>query len=101
DADGISFRVTSDADGNWSQTIALGEATLAVDSTTVPPDYVLTTGNDTQTVTVPEGGVATEPIGYQPAPASVSGTVWVDLDGDLTRTHPEPPLGGIEIRLLD
>jgi hypothetical protein len=27
--------------------------------------------------------------------------VWVDLDGDVARTSPEPPLAGVTIRLLD
>ncbi|MCB2224648.1 MAG: hypothetical protein KQH83_10825, partial [Actinobacteria bacterium] len=101
DDDGTVYRVTSDGDGNWAQTAALGPANLAVDPATVPAGHLLTTANDTQTVAVPAGGVASEPIGYQPEPASVAGTVWVDLDLDLARTAPEPPLGGVTIRLRD
>jgi len=101
DDDGIEYRVTSDANGNWAQTVSIGDASLAVEPATVPAGYDLTTANDTQTVMVPVGGIASEPIGYRPQPASVSGTVWLDLDLDLTRTAPEPPLEGVVIRLLD
>jgi len=81
--------------------VTLGDATLAVDSTTVPVDYSLTTANATQLIAVPIDGIASEPIGYRAAPPSVSGSVWVDLDLDLVRTEPEPPLAGVVIRLLD
>jgi len=99
--DGTEYRVTSGPDGNWAQTVAMGTATLGVDPATVPAGYNLTTANANQTVAVPAGGIASEPIGYQPEPASISGSVWVDLDLDLTRTEPEPPLEGVVINLLD
>jgi hypothetical protein len=101
DARGDEFRFTSDASGDWEVVVALGDATLAVDPATVPPFHTLTTGNDTQVVTVPAGGIATDPIGYRPEPASVSGTVFVDVDGDLYQSGSEPPLGGVTILLLD
>ena len=100
DDDGTEYRVTSNGSGDWAQTVALGTANLAVDPATVPAGYNLTTANASQAIVVLVGGTASEPIGYQPEPASVSGSVWVDLDVDLVRTAPEPPLEGILIRLL-
>ncbi len=101
DADGITYTVTSDADGDWSVDVALGDAHLAVDPLTVPGGYELTTDNETQTVTVPAGGVASDPIGYQPEPAALSGRVFLDLNGDVVQTVPEPGLAGVTVNLLD
>ena len=81
--------------------VALGDADLEVDPLTVPTGYELTTANDTQTVTVPAAGVASDPIGYRPEPASLSGSVWLDLNGDVVRSFPEPGLAGVTVNLLD
>jgi LPXTG-motif cell wall-anchored protein len=101
DADGITYTVTSGVDGDWSVDVALGDAALAVDLLTVPSGYELTTANDTQTGTVSAGGTASDPIGYRPEPASLSGTVFLDLNGDGVRTYPEPGLAGVTVDLVD
>jgi hypothetical protein len=102
DADGNVVVVTTDEHGDWSLTVPIGETAADVDESTVPEDYVLTTGNDVQTVDVPPGGAATEDVGYQPPLASVSGTLWLDIDGDAAERHPlEPPLPGVRVLLVD
>jgi hypothetical protein len=100
DANGDVVVVTTDANGDWSVVVPVGEATMDVDETTVPDLHVLTTANEVQTVTVPVGGTATQDVGYQPPPAEVTGTLWLDLDGDPARHALEPPLAGVTVRLL-
>jgi hypothetical protein len=103
DSGGASVVATSDAFGDWDLTVPAGATTITVDGTSVPDGYVLTTGNENQTVTVAANAVtAAGPVGYRPPLASVSGSIWLDLDGNPGgRAVSEPPLAGVTVYLLD
>src|SRR5690606_18174775 len=80
-----TFTLTTDSDGNYSQTgLIPGDYDVDVDTSDpdLPTDAVLTTGNDPATVTVPSGGNATADFGFQVPPGSVSGVVFDDTNGN-------------------
>jgi len=67
---------------------------------TAPAGSQRTTPTDTRAATIPAGGSdVTLDFGYRPT-GTVTGTVFRDGDGDGVRDAGEPPIGGIEIRLL-
>jgi hypothetical protein len=102
DTSGVESTAVTGADGNWAVDVAVGAASLSVDETSLPPGAVLTTGNATQTVDVIEDGVTAASIGYTLGdPAALSGTVFLDLDGDGVQTHPEPGIEGVTVFLYD
>jgi uncharacterized repeat protein (TIGR01451 family) len=101
DSAGTTVVVTTDGNGDWSLVVPVGETSIDVDESTVPAGWVLTTDNEMQTVWVDPSG-ATEDVGYRPPPAAISGTLWLDLDGDYsTQSLGEPPLPGVRVVLLD
>ncbi len=82
DSQGVTRSVPVDSNGNYTVTLPPGTFTTTVDPATVPPGYVLTTGNETQTGTaVPGTTTPTDPVGYQPR-GDVTGVVFLDSNGN-------------------
>jgi uncharacterized repeat protein (TIGR01451 family) len=101
DAAGVVVLVTTDAYGDWSLVVPVGETSIDVDETTVPGGWTLTTDNEVQTVVVDTSGV-TDDVGYRPPGGVITGMVWLDLDGDYGVQSPgEPPLPGVRVYLVD
>ncbi len=64
-SDGLTYSVTTDASGYFSQTVPPGATTVDVDEDDLPAGVVLTTGStDPTTVFVPPDGTATDDTGY-------------------------------------
>ncbi len=82
DAGGTSWPGTTDASGNFTLTVGVGDGTLTV---TTPVGNALTTGNATQVLNVTDGGsTAAAPVGYAPG-----GTNFTNVAGaaGLTLSH--------------
>jgi|GEM_PF-1420628 len=74
DAAGTAWPGTTDASGNFTLTVGIGQGTLTV---TTPPGQALTTGNAVQLLTVTDGGsTAATPVGYMPG---ATGGTFVDV----------------------
>ena len=99
---GGSFVVTTDSDGTWSTVVLPGPVDVEVDGSTVLAGHALTTANDAQVVTAVAGDdVAATDIGYGSPFGSISGQIYLDLDGDPDRDLGEPALAGVTVDLLD
>ncbi len=93
---GAPITVTTDAGGNYSSTVPVGDVDADV---TDPVGSTLTTGNDPQTVTVPVGGTGTAgDVGFQ-FQGTIIGHVFDDVDGDGAQGAGEPDLAGIDVTL--
>ncbi|MCP4542818.1 MAG: DUF2341 domain-containing protein [Chloroflexi bacterium] len=105
DTNGVTYTVTTNADGYFSLVVPDGNATVDVDDTTLPGGAVLDTGsNDPTIVNVPDGGSVTDDTGYEmPAGTGVvEGTVYLDEDGDGTYTPgTDTPLAGVDVIITD
>jgi hypothetical protein len=102
EAGGSPTVVTTAADGSWTVAVLPGAVTIEVDGSTVPAGYLLTTANATQVVgAMVDQDVAADDIGYGPPGGSLSGTVFMDLDGDPNHDAYEPTFEGITVTLLD
>lgn len=99
---GGSTVVTTGSGGTWSVAVLPGDATVVVDGTTAPAGWSLTTANESQVITAVAGShVSVIDVGYGPPLGAVSGTLYLDLDGDPDRDPFEPPLEGLTVELLD
>ncbi|WP_036227629.1 beta strand repeat-containing protein, partial [Mesoflavibacter zeaxanthinifaciens] len=105
DVDGNPTTVTTDANGDWTlNDVALGDATVDVDETTLPADItdtLTTTGSDPETVTVVEGTNTTTDDGYAPALGDLSGTVFEDTNGNGVQDAGEAGIAGVEVIITD
>ena len=66
DSQGAEQTVTTDANGDYSATLAAGDATVDVDDATLPVGSSQSEGTDPTTVTVPAGGTGRDIDGYEP-----------------------------------
>ncbi|WP_341200832.1 DUF7507 domain-containing protein, partial [Croceibacter atlanticus] len=105
EADGTTQVVTTDADGNWTATVAAGTTTVDVDETTLPAGYELTTiGSDPETVTIPSNGtVSTTEDGYYlpESTGTISGHVYEDTNGNGVQDVGEHNLEGVSVIITD
>ncbi len=88
---GGPYTITTDVNGGYSQTgLAVGSYSVDIDTTDIdiPPGATLTIGSDPTSVTVPANGTATADFGFTP-PGSISGIVYVDLNGNNTHNAGE------------
>lgn len=101
DSNGVTYTVTTDSDGYFSQIVPVGNTTVDIDNSDgdLPANLVLTGGSsDPTTVNVPGGGVATDNTGYVLL-ATIGDRVWLDLNGDGVQDANEPGLAGVEVEL--
>jgi hypothetical protein len=102
-ADDVAYgsRVTS-GDGNYDFTgLLAGSYRADVVDATVPPGFVLTTGNDPLTVGLAGGqDYDAADFGYAQT-GSIGDRVWFDADGDGVQDAGEPGLNGVTVILYD
>jgi uncharacterized repeat protein (TIGR01451 family) len=93
-----TLNVVTDAAGDYSAVVPAG---LTVARASDLAGFTVTTANNPQNVTV-AGGVTTNaaPVGLAPF-ATVTGTVWRDLDSDRVRDTGEPGLAGWRVDLVN
>src|SRR6266540_2104464 len=73
DSQGLSQTVTTDANGNYTAVMLVGNATFSVVTSSLPPDLALTTNNQQQAFLVGNGATAiTGNVGYHIAPTAVA-----------------------------
>ena len=105
-ANGQIFYVTTDAFGVYNAaSVPAGPATVDVVNSTLPPNLTQTAGVDPSSVAVPPGGTGNAGSdGYQPAGSSgpsgtVTGVVFLDLNGNGTQDPGEPGIPGVTVLL--
>lgn len=82
--------------------LASGTHRVTVESSTLPSGFVLTSGNDPQSVTVSSGEhFDNADFGYRQLPTRITGRKWHDLDGNGSFDPGEPGIDGVTVRLLD
>jgi uncharacterized repeat protein (TIGR01451 family) len=100
DSQGVTRSVPVDTNGNYTATLPPGPFTTTVNPATVPPGYVLTSNNSTQTGTaVPDTTTPTNPVGYQPR-GDVTGIVFLDTNGNGT-PDPGEGLPNVQVVITD
>jgi CshA-type fibril repeat protein len=91
---GAPITVTTDKDGNYSTPVPAGDSSIKV---TDPSNTTLTTNNNPQTVSVPQGETAkSTPVGYQPL-GTVTGHVFTDTNGNGVQDPTEPNSAGVPV----
>lgn len=105
DSNGNTQVVTTDASGNWSAPVPPGQVTVDIDDSDpqIPTGSVrTTTGNDPVTVSVIAGQdtPAGTSAGYF-LPASVTGRLYADTNGNSTQQAGEPGLANVNVRVTD
>ncbi|MDY7077535.1 MAG: pre-peptidase C-terminal domain-containing protein [Chloroflexota bacterium] len=102
DTNGLTYTVTTDANGYYSETLPTGSATVDVDDTTLPPGATLDSGStDPTTVIVPLDDTVLDDTGYVQI-GTVTGVVYLDEDGDGTYTPgTDTPLAGVNVVITD
>ena len=91
DSQGDTQTVTTDANGDYSATVAAGDASVDIVDATLPAGSAQTEGTDPTTVTVPAGGTGSDIDGYQPQ-GTLTGHVYEDTNGNGTQDAGEPNL---------
>lgn len=105
DSNGNTQVVTTDASGNWTAPVPPGQVTVDIDDSDpqIPTGSVrTTTGNDPVTVNVIAGQdtPAGTSAGYF-LPASVTGRLYADTNGNSTQQAGEPGLANVNVRVTD
>ncbi len=102
----VTYTATTGPTGAYEISgLALGDFTVTVDPTTLPPGVLPTGdpdgGNDNTaavTLTAAAPTSDTQDFGYQ-GPGSIGDVVWVDLDGDGTQDAGEPGIPGVTVTI--
>lgn len=82
DSLGVTYTLSTDASGNYTVTLPIGDATVDVDENSLPAGMVQTEGDDPTTATVPAGDtVDAGNDGYQ-RQGLVEGTVYMDSNNN-------------------
>jgi uncharacterized repeat protein (TIGR01451 family) len=101
DSAGVTYTLTTDANGQYSQTVPAGDAEIAIDETTLPTGLAQTEGTNPTTINVPSGGSASDVDGYQPPVGLVEGVVYEDSNGNGTQDAGEPGIPGVAVLVTD
>lgn len=56
--------LTTDSNGKYEKKVPRGNASISIETASVPDTYTLTTGNDTQTINIEAESTSAKPIGY-------------------------------------
>ena len=99
DSNGVTYTVTTNGSGAYSQTVPAGDTSVDAVDNDLPAGVVLTGGSsDSTTVNVPGGGRATDDTGYLVL-SNLGDRVWLDLNGDGVQDADEPGLPNVVIEL--
>ena len=107
DANGVTQSVVTDANGNWTAVVPLGNTSANVDEldvdfiAQVPAGYVQTEGADpTAVVAVANVNTSADNDGYY-IPATMTGHLYVDTNGNGTQQIGEPIFANVNIVITD
>ena len=103
DANGDMQTVTSDANGDWEATVPPGNTTADVDENDAdyPTGSEQTEGDDPTTVNAVAGTNTDAGIDGYFVPASVSGHLYLDENGDGVQDEGEPNLADVDVIITD
>jgi hypothetical protein len=105
DDQGSSQTLETDTKGRYAATVVPGQVTIDVNENDpdLPYGSILSTDNDPTIVYISAGGSHREDFGFELLPATVTGLVWWDDDGDGERdpTGYEPGLPNISVIITD
>ena len=103
DANGDMQTVTSDANGDWEATVPPGTTTADVDENDAdyPTGSEQTEGDDPTTVNAVAGTNTDAGIDGYFVPASVSGHLYLDENGDGVQDEGEPNLADVDVIITD
>ncbi|BCU77641.1 SdrD B-like domain-containing protein [Luteolibacter sp. LG18] len=103
DSLGTVRRVATNANGGWSISVPPGTTTVDVDNADpqFPAGVTLTEGIDPNTVTAIAGQVVNAGNDGYFLPATVTGLVYRDANGDGLQNGGEPGLAGVKVRVTD
>ncbi|MBL9113959.1 MAG: DNRLRE domain-containing protein [Verrucomicrobiaceae bacterium] len=103
DVDLVEHRVTTDGNGDWTAWIPPGAASVDVDETDpqYPSGSDQTEGTDpTPVIAVANATISAGEDGYF-VPASISGHVYLDVNGNGTQDVGEPSISGLDVLVTD
>ena len=76
--------------------------TVDVDESSIPNNYILTTANEPYTYTLaPSEDHNDADFGYKASEGTIGDEVWLDLNGDATRTSNEPGIENVSVQLIN
>jgi pyrrolidone-carboxylate peptidase len=101
DNTGESQTITTGKEGKYMAMVPIGDAVIDIDETTLPPGYKQTAGTDPTTVTVPEGGTATDIDGFQLPFGRLEGVVYEDTNGNGSQDAGELGIQGVDVVVTD
>ncbi len=100
DFGGATYNTTTDAVGNYTVVgLAVGDATVTY--TAPSAGFILSTGNDIQTIEVTGGLVSASDVGYDPETGDISGRVFSDVDGNGSEDGDDVGLPSAQITITD
>ena len=96
---GLTQTVSTDVDGNWTATVPPGNTTADVDETDsdYPTGYTQTEGTDPTAVTAVAGSDTSAGIDGYHQPATVTGHLFIDSNGNGTQDSGEPDLPNVDV----
>ena len=107
DANGATLTVVTDVNGNWTAIVPPGNTTANVDEldadfvAVVPPGYVQTEGTDPTSVVAAASASTSAGIDGYFNPATVTGHLYVDTNGNGTQQVGEPNIANVNIVITD
>ncbi|MFK7957536.1 MAG: beta strand repeat-containing protein [Lysobacterales bacterium] len=97
DSGGMTQTVTTDANGVWTANVPAGSTTADIVDGTLPPGVTQTEGTDPTTVTAVAATDTDGGIDGFFTPATVSGHVYLDSNGNGTQDVGEPNLPNVDV----
>ena len=101
DNTGSTQTITTDDEGMYMAMVPIGSAEIDIVESTLPDEAVQTAGTDPTTVTVPEGGTATDIDGYVLPSGKIEGVVYLDTNGNGSQGPNEPGIENVNVVITD
>ncbi len=103
DALGVERTVTTDSNGNWSVMVVAGNTTADIDETDpdYPTGFVRTEGNDPTVTNALVGTTNNGGIDGFYQPATLTGHLYIDTNGDGNQDVGEPNLANVNVLITD
>ena len=100
---GSTFTVTTNASGDWTASVPPGATSANVDETDAqfPTGSIRTQGTDPSTTTAVAGTITSAGSHGYYLPATVSGHLYTDVNGNGTQDGSEPDLANVDILITD
>ncbi|WP_317044711.1 SdrD B-like domain-containing protein, partial [Nonlabens xylanidelens] len=104
DSDGVTQIVTTDINGDWSAIVPVGNTSIDVDESTLPIgiDNLTTVSSDPETIIAVVGiDIPSTDDGYNDPMGTISGTVYLDANGNGIQDSGELGIPGVDVIIVD